>query len=104
MALSEKLITSNEHETLTEFQNKIDQATLNGDEWVETTPAIIKYFNRNGLGRSEYFIYKGIKVCVNGQSERIQNNMNKQLGQVIYGDQEAKVNQGFTTKPQITNE
>lgn len=76
---------------MTEFQQKIDAALLNGEEWVETSPKIITYFNRKGLGpHAKYFVYKNIKICEFGQSEAIQAHLNRQMGNLIYGDGEAK--------------
>ena len=94
------LVTKKEHETLTEFQAKIDHALIQGDEWVETTPEIIKYYNRNGLGKhSEYFIYKNIKVCLNGQGDRIREQLETQIGNLVYGKDEARVNMPDKTTP-----
>lgn len=98
-ALSQNLITKDEHETLTTFQSRIDAALLEGTDWVETSPAIIKYFNRSGIGKAEFFIYKNIKVCEQGQSERLQKGLDRPLGQILYGENEGKANQGTTTKP-----
>ena len=51
--------------------DKIAFAKNNGDEWIETTPEIIKHYNREGLGGAEYFIYSGVKVCEKGKLESI---------------------------------
>ena len=102
MALEANLISEKQHETLTEFQAKVDAAKMNGEEWVETTPEIIKYYNRNGLGKhSEYFIFQNIKVCLNGQGERIRTKLGTQLGVILYGAEEGRANQGSTTKPLV---
>lgn len=93
------MITEKHHETLTEFQSNIDAAKMNGDEWVETTPEIIKYYNRNGLGKhAKYFIFHNIKVCERGQLQAIQSEMDRQLGKINFGDDEATVNQVKTTR------
>jgi hypothetical protein len=100
-ALQANLVSKEQHETLTEFQHKVDQAKMNGDKWVETSPAIIKYFNRNGLGKSKYFDYQGLRICEYGKSEELQEDLDTQLGNLLYGKDEAKVNQVTETKPKV---
>lgn len=98
-ALSANLITKEEHESLNTFFTKISKATLDGEEWVETSPQIIDYYNKRGLGKAEYFIYQGIKVCEYGKSERLDKEMGRQLGEILYGKDEGKVNQIESTRP-----
>lgn len=57
------------------FEQKITEAKVNGQEWVETTEAIISHFNPKGLCGREYFIYKGVKVCSMGRSEDINDKI-----------------------------
>lgn len=59
-----------------------------GEEWVETSPEIIQYFNRNGLNGAKFFIYEGIKVAPFGESEAIEGSNHEQLGQRIHGTAE----------------
>lgn len=66
-------------ETYSQFKDKIDLATIRNEEWVETSPEIIQYFNPHGLNGSNYFVYKGIKVCEFGKSEEIQDKMDQDL-------------------------
>lgn len=101
--MNENLVSKEQVETLTEFQHKVDAAKmegpLDGDDhiWVETSPAICKYFNRQGLGKSGYFDYHGIKVCETGRAEEIKKKLRVQLGELIHGD--AKENMGSATRP-----
>lgn len=68
---------------------------MQGSEWVETSKEIIDHYNKGGLGpHAEYFIFQGVKVTEFGKSERLKEEMSRQLGQVLYGDDEAKVIQG----------
>jgi hypothetical protein len=101
-ALQTNLVSKEHHDTINSFFDKIHQATIEGSEWVETTPQIIHHYNKQGLGKAEYFIFQGIKVCPYGQSERLQKELSRQLGSVLYGDQEAKVNQIYGTTPKAT--
>lgn len=102
IALKANLVSKEHIETLTEFQAKVDAAKMEGilgdDEsiWVETSPAICKYMNRNGLGKSGYFDYQGVKVCEMGKSEEIKENLSRQLGEIVHGD--ATVNQITKTR------
>ena len=57
-----------------EFENRIARAQLNGEAWVETTPNILQLFNRNGLNGAKYFVYKGVKVCLQGEAEQIEKD------------------------------
>ena len=66
-------------ESLSTFKDKIDLAIMQSEEWVETTPEIIKYFNPAGLNGSKFFIYKGIKVCPMGESDKIDDEINQDL-------------------------
>lgn len=95
-ALQKNLVSKEHHDTINSFFDKIHRATIEGQEWVETTKEIIDHYNKQGLGRSEYFIFQGIKVTEYGKSERIQKELSKQLGQVLYGDSEGITNQGTT--------
>lgn len=62
-------------EMLSDFDRKVDTATIIGKEWVETSPEIIGYFNPRGLGGADYFHYKKVKVCEYGKSEAIQEKI-----------------------------
>jgi hypothetical protein len=102
-ALKENLITKEEAETLSEFQAKIDRAKMDGlqgddeDLWVETSPAICRYYVRVGLGKAGYFHYQGVKVCEYGRSEEIKKRDAVQLGELVFGD--AHVNQVTSSVP-----
>lgn len=64
-------------DTLTSFQAKIDDAMLQGNEWVETSDDIINYYNKAGLKGQEYFIFRGIKVTQFGKSEDLDEKLRK---------------------------
>lgn len=72
-------------DTVSAFETRIQIAKSEGAEWIETTPEIIKYHNPNGLGRAEYFIYRGIKVAPVGQAERLMEQENYPLRKKILG-------------------
>lgn len=55
------------------------------EEWVETTPEIIDHFNKQGLGGARYFVYKGIKVCAEGELEPIQEYLAKTMEERVHG-------------------
>lgn len=59
------------------FISAVEYARANGDEWVETTPDIIEHFypQFNDPKKPRYFIYRGIKVCEMGQSEKLQEEI-----------------------------
>lgn len=65
-------VGSSKKETIQEFEMRLDDALRGEQEWLETTPENIAYFNRRGLGGAKYFMYKGIKVCAYGDMEALQ--------------------------------
>lgn len=71
--------------------DKISCAQLSGDEWVETSPEIIKHYNRNGLNGAKYFIYQGIKVCETGKLEEVIKETTMTMGQKVFGPGEAVI-------------
>ena len=97
-ALKANLITKQEHETINSFFDKIHKATIEGQEWVETTDEILNHYNKGGLGKSGYFIFQNIKVCGYGKSADIQKQEARQLGEILYGESEGKVLQGTSAK------
>lgn len=78
-------------ETLSQFKAKLDYAKMEGDEWVETTPEIINYFNRNGLGDAGYYIHEGIKVCLIGTRDKIIEKESQQMDRRLHGETEGVV-------------
>lgn len=64
---------------------------MNGDEWVETSPEIVTYFNKKGMNGSDYFIYKGIKVCEYGKCMAILEREAVTMDERLHGAQEATI-------------
>lgn len=104
------MVSKEQHESLAEFEAKVDAAKMeaaeNGDDdgepiWVETSQKICDYFNRKkGMGAAGYFHYRGVQVCPHGQSEVLKEKLAVQLGTLVHGD--SKVNQVTATKPKAT--
>lgn len=63
-------------ETMHTFMSKIATAKAMGDEWVETTPEIMKTIMPRGLGGARFFCYQGVKVCEFGKIEEIEEECN----------------------------
>lgn len=72
------------------FLTKIELARSSGEEWVETTQEVIDHFNPQGLSQVkptkahhnpqrnvQYFIFKGIKVCLEGKSTQLSQEINE---------------------------
>lgn len=78
-------------ETISMFEGKIAHAKHNGDEWIETSPEVISYFNRKGLGGNEYFMYKDIKVCEYGKRDKIIDRENISMDQRLHGSSEGVI-------------
>lgn len=76
--------------TLNDFEADISHALMNDDVWVETTPEIMAYFNRNGMGGARHFIYKGIKVCLPGDAGKIEAEESKTAEERIHGTKPAQ--------------
>lgn len=54
-----------------EFRNMIAFAQSSDKEYIETTPEVISFFNKNGLNGKDHFIYQGIKVFPEGRAKEI---------------------------------
>lgn len=79
-------------ETLATFEARISEAQMAGDEWIETTDEILKFFNRKGMNGAKYFVYKGIKVCLKGEREEIEKECDEPLSRKLFGSSEGTVN------------
>ncbi len=80
---------------VSEFMDSIAIAKTNGDEWVETSPEIIRHYNRKGMGinpltgkQNEFFLFDGIKVCPIGRIHAIEEEMDKQMNIRMHGEKE----------------
>lgn len=93
------LISKEQRDTINSFFDKIHLATINEEEWVEISPEIIKHYNKQGLGRSGYFIFQGIKVCEYGKKDELQKGMSRQIDCINHGDDSGHVNQITKTRP-----
>ena len=74
--------------------DKIARAKQEGNEFIETTPEMIQFYNRGGLNGAQYFIYNGIKVFPTGMAEKILNKEGEQMGRRIHGAQEGLASGG----------
>lgn len=79
------------HETMSSFLDKIHQAKVNEQEWIETTPEMIAYLNKSGLNGAFHFIYNGIKVAPTGKSQEIQEYLDRDLNAEKHGAKEGRV-------------
>ena len=84
-------------ETIHRFYEKIHEAKMARQEWIETSEEIIDHYNPDGIGQAGFFIFQGIKCAPFGKKDALVAEMSKSLGQINHGDQEAKVNQATTT-------
>ena len=82
---------NDKREVLSEFQAKVDHALMQGQEWVETSDEIIKYYNPKGLNGAEYFIFKGVKVAPYEQSASIQERLDQPMAERLHGDGQGKL-------------
>ena len=82
-------VNKEERETTMMFMQKIDDALINGDDWVETSPEIVAHYNRKGMGALPYFIYRGIKACEYGKAVSIQDALDADLNRLMHGAKEA---------------
>jgi hypothetical protein len=69
---------------------------MDGQEWVEATVDILRYFNpKEPVEKVKspmfYFIYKGVKISNLGQAEKIQEEETIPLYQRMHGGKEGKV-------------
>ena len=81
-------------ETMSAFHEKLAAAQANRDEWLETTPEIIRLLMPRGMGDAGYFCFHGVKVCPYGKVKEIEDRCNAPLGNKKHGPQEAQVISG----------
>ena len=86
-------------EELTSFETSIARelhlvSLGQSDGTIETSEDVIKYYNPNGLGKSQYFFYKNIKVYPVGKRDEIDEMENEQMGRRLFGKSEGFV-EGF---------
>ena len=81
-------------ETLSDFKLKVHQAKMEGNDWVETSPEIIKYYNPKGMNGVKYFWFDGVKVCELGKSEEIEQEIATPLAERMHGKSEGVVVSG----------
>lgn len=75
-----------------DFQDKVDAAKLAGEEWVQTSPKIISYYNRKGLGTAKFFIFHDIKVTdYETDIEALEQEMDTPLALKKHGTKEGVV-------------
>lgn len=96
----EDINTDDTKERMSEFIEKQAIAVANGDEWVETSPEIMKLLQPRGLGKDrfgkelDYFCWKGTKVCAYDQSEKIEEREAKTIHDRMHPDAGTKVISG----------
>lgn len=80
-------------DTLHEFRDKVSAAQMSGDQWVETSADVIKYFHPRGLGQAKYFWYgsPGVRVCLFGDRQEIEERESKDLMEILHGPGEGKM-------------
>lgn len=79
-------------EKVSDFIGRIEEAKQTGEEWIETSPEIIQFYNRRGLNGGKYFIFQGIKVCEHGMKDKIVEEENTPISMRVFGKAEAPVN------------
>lgn len=79
-------------ETVRTFIEKVLEAKMNGQKWVETTPEIMLHYNKSGLNGSKYFIYDGVFVCEKGHKDAILKDMNESIYKKNLGKDAYEIN------------
>lgn len=69
---------------LTQLESAIVYAQQAKIEWVEVEEDILKYFNKGALPECGYFIYKNIKLCLQGTAEDIARRDGLSCHEVIF--------------------
>jgi hypothetical protein len=78
-------------ETVSIFESKIAHAKrqsggTNDHVWVETSKAIIDFYNPHGLGKTPFFSYNGVFVCEKGNLEACHAFLDRDLNQELHKD------------------
>lgn len=69
---------------LVELESAIVYAQQAKVEWLEVEPEILKHFCKGELPKVGYFIYKNIKLCLEGTAEEIAKRDRLTCDQIIY--------------------
>lgn len=72
-----------------DFQTSVAVAKQRGERVMETTQAVIDYFNPMGLGTAKHFIYMGVMVFPSGTSTAELNEMRTSMAFKLHGTKEA---------------
>jgi len=75
-------------EDIRDFQSAVAIAKQTGETEIETSQRIIDFFNPIGLGGAKHFIYQGIIVYPQGESEAIKAEMNESIAKKLHGAKE----------------
>lgn len=75
---------STKSELIIEFMNRVELAR-GVDDVVETDEGIIKHFCPKGLGDALHFDYKGVKVCLRGNREKLEAQLNLTIEEKMHG-------------------
>ena len=72
-------------EDLGAFELQVKHAKQMGEEWVETSPEIIKYLVPQGIEKEGHFIYNSVYVCEFGKKDAAIAKMSEDLNAKIHG-------------------
>jgi len=76
---------------LIQFNTMASMASAAKQEWIETSKEVIDYFNPNGLGGKDYFIFNGVKVRETGSSPKVLADQHMDLTAQAYGKDAGKL-------------
>lgn len=69
---------------LTQLETAIVYAQQAKIEWLEVEPEILKHFCRGQLPESGYYIYKNVKLCLEGKAEEIARQEGLSCHEVLF--------------------
>lgn len=75
---------STKSEMIMEFMNRVEMAR-GQDDIVETDEGIIKHFCPKGLGDALHFDYRGMKICLKGNREKLEHQLNLTIEEKMHG-------------------
>lgn len=83
-------------EMLSEFNGRVEAAQQLGEEWLETTPEVIAFIMRKGMGTRPdgkpalHFDYKGIHICERGKLDEAMRVFEEDCNTTAHGPSEGK--------------
>ncbi len=70
-----------------ELETNVNYCVAAGIEWLEVSKELLTYFNKGKMPESVYYIYKNVKLVLEGTAEQIAQKEKMDCHQVLFKDE-----------------